>query len=190
MLPFAAFSVLFLIVPTALLLVRAFEGPDGSFTLNNIVDLFGNPSIVHSFWLSIEISFVTAVAGALFGFLIAYAIVLGNLPGWVRWSVLTFAGWVLNLGARRLQSADGTRVPLTGAEFELLVAFCEHPNRVLTRDQLLDLTRGRTPSPFDRSVDVQVSRLRRKIGDDPKDPALIQTVRAGGYIFTAQVQAG
>jgi two-component system OmpR family response regulator len=107
-----------------------------------------------------------------------------------RPSVLTFAGWVLNLGARRLQSADGTRVPLTGAEFELLVAFCEHPNRVLTRDQLLDLTRGRAPSPFDRSVDVQVSRLRRKIEENPKDPALIQTVRAGGYIFTAQVHAG
>jgi two-component system OmpR family response regulator len=107
-----------------------------------------------------------------------------------RPSVLTFAGWVLNLGARRLQAADGTRVPLTGAEFELLVAFCEHPNRVLTRDQLLDLTRGRAPGPFDRSVDVQVSRLRRKIEDNPKDPALIQTVRAGGYIFTAQVQAG
>jgi two-component system, OmpR family, response regulator len=107
----------------------------------------------------------------------------------VRPSVLSFAGWILNLGARRLQSADGTRVPLTGAEFELLVAFCEHPNRVLTRDQLLDLTRGRALSPFDRSVDVQVSRLRRKIEENPKDPALIQTVRAGGYIFTAQVQA-
>jgi putative spermidine/putrescine transport system permease protein len=96
MLPFAAFSVLFLIVPTALLLVRAFEGPDGSFTLNNIVDLFGNPSIIHSFWLSIEISLVTAVAGAVFGFLIAYAIVLGNLPGWVRGAVMTFAGVASN----------------------------------------------------------------------------------------------
>jgi putative spermidine/putrescine transport system permease protein len=96
MLPFAAFSVLFLIVPTALLLVRAFEGPDGSFTLNNIVDLFGNPSIIHSFWLSIEISLVTAIAGAVFGFLIAYAIVLGNLPGWVRGAVMTFAGVASN----------------------------------------------------------------------------------------------
>ena len=111
-------------------------------------------------------------------------------PSTGRPSVLTFAGWVLNLGARRLQSADGTRIPLTGAEFELLVAFCEHPNRVLTRDQLLDLTRGRALGPVDRSVDVQVSRLRRKIEENPKDPALIQTVRAGGYIFTAQVHAG
>ncbi|GLS21738.1 ABC transporter [Labrys miyagiensis] len=105
MLPFAAFSVLFLIVPTALLLVRAFEGPDGSFTLNNIVDLFGNPSIVHSFWLSIEISFVTAVAGAFFGFLIAYAIVLGNLPGWVRGAVMTFAGVASNFAGVPLSFA-------------------------------------------------------------------------------------
>jgi putative spermidine/putrescine transport system permease protein len=105
MLPFAAFSVLFLIVPTALLLVRAFEGPDGSFTLNNIVDLFGNPSIVHSFWLSIEISFVTAVAGGFFGFLIAYAIILGNLPGWVRGSVMTFAGVASNFAGVPLSFA-------------------------------------------------------------------------------------
>jgi two-component system, OmpR family, response regulator len=70
---------------------------------------------------------------------------------------------------------------------ELLVAFCEHPNRVLTRDQLVDLTRGRGSAPFDRSIDIQVSRLRRKIEADPKDPALIQTVRAGGYIFTPEV---
>jgi len=114
---------------------------------------------------------------------------LDATPATERHSVLLFAGWVLNLGARRLQSADGTRVPLTGAEFDLLVAFCEHPNRVLTRDQLLDLTRGRAPSAFDRSVDIQVSRLRRKIEDNPKDPALIQTVRAGGYIFTADVRS-
>ena len=114
---------------------------------------------------------------------------LDTAPSNARHSILTFSGWVLNLGARRLQSADGTRVPLTGAEFDLLVAFCEHPNRVLTRDQLLDLTRGRAPAAFDRSVDIQVSRLRRKIEDDPKDPSLIQTVRAGGYIFTAEVQS-
>jgi putative spermidine/putrescine transport system permease protein len=105
MLPFVAFSVLFLIVPTALLLVRAFQGPDGSFTLINLVDLFLNPSIVHSFWLSIEISFVTAVAGALFGFLIAYAIVLGNLPGWVRGGVMTFAGVASNFAGVPLSFA-------------------------------------------------------------------------------------
>jgi two-component system OmpR family response regulator len=106
-----------------------------------------------------------------------------------RRSALSFAGWRLDLGTRRLQSADGTRVPLTGGEFELLVAFCEHPNRVLTRDQLLDLTRGRAPALFDRSVDIQVSRLRRKIEPDPKDPVIIQTVRAGGYLFTPEVIA-
>jgi len=106
-----------------------------------------------------------------------------------RRSLMSFAGWRLDVGTRRLQASDGTRVPLTGGEFELLVAFCEHPNRVLTRDQLLDLTRGRSPTPFDRSIDVQVSRLRRKIENDPKDPVLIQTVRAGGYVFTPEVVA-
>lgn len=104
-----------------------------------------------------------------------------------RHCALTFAGWKLDLRSRRLHAADGTRVTLTGGEYELLVAFCEHPNRILTRDQLLDLTRGRALTPFDRSIDVQVSRLRRKIEADPKDPTLIQTVRAGGYVFTPEV---
>jgi len=115
---------------------------------------------------------------------------LGVQPRAGRSAVLSFSGWVLNLGSRRLQSADGVRVPLTGAEFDLLVAFCEHPNRVLTRDQLLDLTRGKAAAPFDRSIDIQVSRLRRKIERDPRDPSLIQTVRAGGYVFTAEVVPG
>jgi len=106
-----------------------------------------------------------------------------------RRSVLIFVEWRLDLGTRRLQAGDGTRVPLTGGEYELLVAFCEHPNRVLTRDQLLDLTRGRAAAPFERSIDIQVSRLRRKIEEDPKDPTLIQTVRAEGYIFTPEVTA-
>ena len=104
-----------------------------------------------------------------------------------RRAVLTFADWRLDLIARRLYSRDGTRVPLTGGEFELLAAFCEHPNKVLTREQLLDFTRGRAPAAIDRSIDIQVSRLRRKIETDPKDPALIQTVRSGGYLFTAEV---
>ena len=115
---------------------------------------------------------------------------LATTPSIGRPSILRFAGWILNIATRRLQSADGTRVPLTGAEFDLLVTFCERPNRVLTRDQLLDLTRGRAPVAFERSIDIQVSRLRRKIEDDPKAPALIQTVRAGGYIFAAQVDSG
>ena len=101
--------------------------------------------------------------------------------------ILRFAGWRLDLGSRRLQSPDGLRVPLTSGEFDLLVAFCQHPGRVLTRDQLLDLTHGRAAKAFDRSVDIQVSRLRQKIEADPKDPLLIQTVRTGGYIFTPEV---
>jgi two-component system, OmpR family, response regulator len=117
----------------------------------------------------------------------AHALSPGTPP--TRRSVLRFAGWTLDLNARRLMSANGTRVPLTGAEYELLVAFCEHPERVLTREQLVDLTRGRTPAALSRSIDIQVSRLRRKIEADPRDPSLIQTVRAGGYIFTSQVQA-
>jgi two-component system OmpR family response regulator len=100
-------------------------------------------------------------------------------------STMTFVDWRLDLVGRRLHSVDGTRVPLTSGEFELLVAFCEHANKVLTREQLLEFTRGK--SPTDRSVDIQVSRLRRKIERDPKDPALIQTVRSGGYIFAAEV---
>jgi two-component system OmpR family response regulator len=109
-------------------------------------------------------------------------------PRHPRRSVLTFADWRLDLIARRLHSREGTRVPLTGGEFELLVAFCEHPNKVLTRDQLLDLTtRDKSVGTIDRSIDIQVSRLRRKIERDTKDPVLIQTVRSGGYVFTAEV---
>lgn len=106
-----------------------------------------------------------------------------------RAAILKFSGWTLTLRSRRLQSADGARAPLTAAEFELLVAFCERPHRVLTREQLLELTRGRAAGTADRSIDIQVSRLRRKIEADPKEPALIQTVRSGGYIFTADVDA-
>jgi two-component system, OmpR family, response regulator len=114
---------------------------------------------------------------------------LARAPREHRPASLSFAGWKLDLGARRLQSADGAAVPLTGGEFKLLVAFCEHPRRVLTREQLLDLTRGRAAALFDRSIDIQVSRLRRKIEENPKDPVLIQTVRAGGYFFAAEVVA-
>ncbi len=114
---------------------------------------------------------------------------VGRMPQSRQRPALQFAGWKLDLGNRRLTAADGAQVPLTGGEFELLAAFCERPNRVLTRDQLLDLTRARSPALFDRSIDIQVSRLRRKIEADPKDPLLIQTVRSGGYIFTAEVTA-
>lgn len=102
-------------------------------------------------------------------------------------SVFRFAGWRFDMGTRQLDAPDGTRVALTNGEFDLLVAFCQHPRRVLTRDQLLDLTQGRAAAVFDRSVDIQISRLRRKIETDPKEPDLIKTVRAGGYVFTPDV---
>jgi two-component system OmpR family response regulator len=101
---------------------------------------------------------------------------------------LRFAGWTLDVGRRQLVSPEGALVTLSTGEFDLLVAFAEHPQRVLSRDQLLDLARGRGPSPFDRSIDVQVSRLRRKIGTDPRMPAIIATVRGGGYSFTVPVE--
>ena len=100
---------------------------------------------------------------------------------------LKFQGWALDAGRRSLQAPDGALVDLTAGEFDLLLALVEHPGRVLNRDQLLDLTRGREAGPFDRSVDVQVSRLRRKIEEDPKQPALIKTVRGGGYVFAGAV---
>lgn len=103
--------------------------------------------------------------------------------------VLTFEGWSLDLTKRELRSRDGVLVQLSAGEYDLLAAFVEHPQRVLTRDQLLDLARGRAAVPFDRSIDVQVSRLRRKIEPDPADPMLIKTVRGGGYLFTPAVVA-
>jgi two-component system OmpR family response regulator len=102
---------------------------------------------------------------------------------------LRFEGWSLDLARRELRSPDGVLVQLSAGEYDLLVAFAGHPRRVLTRDQLLDLARGRAAVPFDRSVDVQVSRLRRKIEPDPADPTLIKTVRGGGYLFTPVVTA-
>jgi two-component system OmpR family response regulator len=101
--------------------------------------------------------------------------------------VLGFAGWRLDRGLRRLESPGGLVVDLGTGEFDLLVAFAEHPQQVLTRDQLLDLTHGRAEAPFDRSIDMQVSRLRHKIEANPKEPELIKTVRGGGYVFTAVV---
>ena len=79
-------------------------------------------------------------------------------------------------------------VDLSGGEYELLLAFLRRPHVVLTRDQLLDITRGRAAGPFDRAIDVQVGRLRRKIEIDPKNPALIKTVRGGGYVLASAVE--
>jgi two-component system OmpR family response regulator len=100
---------------------------------------------------------------------------------------MRFAGWTLDTATRNLLSPDGVVVALSGAEYRLLRVLLTHPNRVLSRDQLMDLTRGREADPFDRSIDVQVSRLRQRLGDDPKDPALIKTVRGEGYVLAAQV---
>lgn len=100
---------------------------------------------------------------------------------------VVFAGWRLNLNARELRNEHGKAVSISGGEFALLQAFVRHPKRVLSRDQLLDLARGRDAQPFDRSIDVQVSRLRKKIEPYPKEPTLIKTVRGGGYIFTPDV---
>lgn len=99
-----------------------------------------------------------------------------------------FAGWTLEPARRQVIDSAGVAVPLSAAEFALLDAFLRHPRMVLSRDQLLDLTQGREASVFDRSIDNQVSRLRKKIETDPKAPALIKTVRGGGYMFTSQVE--
>jgi two-component system OmpR family response regulator len=101
---------------------------------------------------------------------------------------LRFDGYLLEPATRSLTAPDGTPVVLTAGEFDLLRVFAERPQQVLNRDQLLDLTRGREAGPFDRSIDSQVSRLRRKLGDDAAEPRLIKTVRNGGYLFTPLVE--
>ena len=101
---------------------------------------------------------------------------------------LVFAGWTLELGARHLVGADGVVVPVSNGEFKLLRAFAENPFRVLSRDQLMDVLAGREAGPFDRSVDVMVHRLRRRLGDDAREPALIKTVRSEGYMLAADAE--
>lgn len=103
--------------------------------------------------------------------------------------LFNFAGWQINRGLRQVLNPQGAKVMLTGAEFDLLAAFCEHPGRVLSRDQLLEITQGRTSGVFERSVDILVSRLRQKIEVNPRDPEMIKTVRSGGYLFTQAVEA-
>lgn len=98
-----------------------------------------------------------------------------------------FEGWVLDANRRTLISPDGALTDLTSGEFDLLTVFLEHPQRVLNRDQLLDLAHGRSSKAYDRSIDVQISRLRRKIEANPQAPVLIKTVRNEGYFFTAAV---
>jgi two-component system OmpR family response regulator len=101
---------------------------------------------------------------------------------------IRFAGWTLETGRRRLLNPDGAEVALTGGEYELLQVLVERPNRVLTRDMLMDLLRGRQAGPFDRAIDVAVSRLRRKLEDDGRNPNLIKTVRGGGYVLATTVE--
>jgi two-component system OmpR family response regulator len=100
---------------------------------------------------------------------------------------MRFAGWVLDRLARKLIDPQGHEASLTAAQFDLLSALASNPNRVLSRDQLLDLARGRESSPFDRSIDVHIGHLRQKIEENPKDPTIIKTVYGAGYIFTPSV---
>jgi two-component system OmpR family response regulator len=101
---------------------------------------------------------------------------------------MRFAEWTLDLTARHLINPQGVIVVLSGAEFRLLKVFLEHAKRVLSRDQLLNLTQGRDADPFERSIDLQVSRVRQKLGEDARDPQLIKTVRNEGYVLTAEVR--
>jgi DNA-binding response OmpR family regulator len=101
--------------------------------------------------------------------------------------ILEFDGWQLDVTRRELRSPDKVMIPLSSGEFELLLVFAEHPRRVLSRQQLLDLARGETFDAFDRSIDVQVSRLRRKLESDVTGPSMIRTVRNSGYLFSPHV---
>lgn len=104
-------------------------------------------------------------------------------------AVVQFANWELDMTAQRLRAADGREVDLTKAEYGLLAAFVKRPQRVLTRDQLLDLTRADGAEVFDRSIDVLILRLRRKIENNPKEPRIIKTERGAGYVFDAKVKS-
>jgi two-component system OmpR family response regulator len=99
-----------------------------------------------------------------------------------------FGQWVLNTGNRELVDAEGVATPLSTGEYNLLHALVTHPRRVLSRDQLLDLAQGRELAAFERSIDNQISRLRRKVEADPSDPVLIKTVWGGGYMLSCEVR--
>jgi two-component system OmpR family response regulator len=108
-------------------------------------------------------------------------------PAVVSGAPLRFAGWRFHADRRELENADGVIEPLSTGEYELLMAFIQHPQRVLSRDQLIDLARGHSTAINDRSIDTQVMRLRRKIEPDPKTPTLIKTVWGGGYLFAPEI---
>ncbi|MGY9046336.1 chemotaxis protein CheY [Puniceibacterium antarcticum] len=101
---------------------------------------------------------------------------------------IAFADWILDTDSRVLSNAEGVQIDLTGSEFKLLTILLERPRFVLSRDQLLDLSAGRAPSVFDRTIDNQISRLRRKIELDPSRPRIVTTVRGGGYCLAADVR--
>lgn len=101
---------------------------------------------------------------------------------------IRFGGWTLDAVHRHLVSPTGIVTPIGGAEYRLLRIFLDHPNRVLSRDQLVELTQGREADALDRSIDVQVSRLRRRLGDGPSDVAMIKTVRGEGYVLSVAVE--
>lgn len=109
------------------------------------------------------------------------------LPADVRSARYLFDRWALDTATRELLRDDGVTIPLSGGEYDLLIAFVERPQRVLNRDQLLDLARGRAANAMDRSIDTQVSRLRKKLERDPAQPKIIKTVWGGGYLFTPEV---
>lgn len=102
--------------------------------------------------------------------------------------ILRFDGWQIDPLRRQLHDASNARVAVTTTEFDLLLAFCRNPGRVITREELLSLTHTGLAGPIERSVDVHISRLRQKIEMDPRNPVLLQTVRLGGYMFTASVE--
>jgi DNA-binding response OmpR family regulator len=104
--------------------------------------------------------------------------------------IARFRGWQVDLSAHEVIAPDGTRVAVTGNQFQLLVSMLARPHHVLTRQEILDLVFGRDWSPSDRSIDVLVAKLRRKLEDDPRDPQVIKTVRGVGYKFTARVEFG
>lgn len=105
-----------------------------------------------------------------------------NLPKY------SFSGWSLNTSVRELINSEGVEVPLTSAEYQLLLTFLQRPKRVLSRDSLLELTKNAEAEAFDRTIDVLVSRLRRKLGDNSKSAKMIKTVHGGGYMFAATVE--
>ena len=113
---------------------------------------------------------------------------IGERPDEAGQRNIIFADWTLDPTRRRLINPDGVEVPLTGGEYDLLAALVDRANRVLTRDMLLELLRGRQAGPFDRAIDVAISRLRRKLEDSGRDSQLIKTVRGGGYVLAAEVR--